>query len=82
MVRIEDKGSRPRKVTMPIQGIPAQGVIDSGADITIINADLFKNIATAVELRKRAFKQPDMVSYTYSVWSEAIYTWWSHWFGY
>ena len=65
MVRIEDKGSKPRKVTVTIQGIPAQGVIDSGADITIINADLFKNIAAAAKLRKKAFKQPDKVPYTY-----------------
>ena len=65
MVCIEDKGSRPRKVVVTIQGIPAQGVINSGADITIINADLFKNIAAAAKLRKKAFKQPDKVPYTY-----------------
>ena len=62
---MEDKGSRPRKVTVTVQGVPAQGVIDSGADITIINADLFKNIAAATKLRKKAFKQPDKVPYTY-----------------
>jgi len=28
-VRIEDKGSKPRKVTVTIQGVLAQGVIDS-----------------------------------------------------
>ena len=48
---------------MTIQGIPAQGVIYSFADIT--NANLFKNIAAAVKLRKKAFKQPDKVPYTY-----------------
>jgi len=64
-VRVEDKGSRPRKVTVTVQGIPARGVIDSGADITIINADLFKHIAAAAKLRRKAFKQPDKVPYTY-----------------
>ena len=64
-VRVQDKGSRPRKVTVTLQGIPAKGVIDSGADITIINAGLFKNIAAAAKLRKKAFKQPDKVPYTY-----------------
>ena len=54
-IRVEDKGSRPCKVT--VQGVPAQGVIDSGADITIINADFFKNIAAATKLRKKAFKR-------------------------
>ena len=48
-----------------MQGIPARGVIDSSADITIINAALFKNIAAAAKLRKKAFKQPDKVPYTY-----------------
>ena len=57
---------KPRKVTVTVQGVPARGVIDSGADITIINADLFKNIAAATELRKKAFKQPDKVPYTYN----------------
>ena len=64
-VRVQDKGSRPRKVTVTVQGIPTKGVIDSGADITIINADLLKNIAAAAKLRKKAFKQPDKVPYTY-----------------
>ena len=64
-IPVEDKGSRPRKVTVTVQGVPAQGVIDSGADITIINADFFKNIAAATKLRKKAFKQADKVPYTY-----------------
>ena len=64
-VSVEDEGSTPRKVTVTVQGIPARGVIDSGADITIINADLFKHIAAAAKLRKKAFKQPDKVPYTY-----------------
>ena len=51
-IRVEDKGSRPHKVTVTVQGALAQGVIDSGADITIINADLFKNIAAATKLRR------------------------------
>ena len=40
-------------------------MIDSGTDITIINADLFKNIAATAKLQKKAFKQPDKVPYTY-----------------
>ena len=41
------------------------GVIDSGTDIAIINTALFKNIAAATKLRKKAFKQPNKVPYTY-----------------
>jgi len=49
-VRIEDKGSKPHKLTVTIQDVPAQGVLDSGADITIINGDPFKNIAAVAKL--------------------------------
>ena len=67
-VHIEDMGSRPRKVTVTstVQGIPARGVIDSDADITIINADLFKNIEATAKLRKKAIKQPDKVPLPYT----------------
>ena len=67
-VHIEDMGSRPRKVTVTstVQGIPARGVIDSDADITIINADLYKNIEATAKLRKKAIKQPDKVPVPYT----------------
>jgi hypothetical protein len=41
-VRIQDKGSKPREVLVDVQGVPATGVIDSGADITIMRAELLK----------------------------------------
>ena len=40
----------------------ATGIIDSGADITIMGTDLFKRVA---RLRKRSFKRPDKILYTY-----------------
>ena len=43
-VRIRDKGSKPREVLVYMQGVPATGVIDSGADITIMGAELFKKV--------------------------------------
>ena len=43
-VRIEDKGSRPHKVIVNLHGLPVQGVIDSGADITIMNGDTVKKV--------------------------------------
>ena len=33
-VRVPDKGSKPRRAVVQIQGVPASGIIDSGADIT------------------------------------------------
>ena len=54
-VRVNDKGSRPQYVNVEIQGVPTSGVIDTGADITIIGGGLFKKVATAARLRKKDF---------------------------
>ena len=64
-VRIQDKGSKPREVLVDIQGVPAIGVIDSGADITIMGAEFFKKVASVACLKKSAFKKPDKTPYTY-----------------
>ena len=65
MVRVEDKGSKPRIVMVDVHGVPAKGIIDSGADITIINGDLFQRVATVARLKKSAFKKPDRIPVTY-----------------
>ena len=44
-----------------VQGVPVVGVIDSGADLTIIGGALFKKVAAAARLKKRDFKKPDKV---------------------
>ena len=59
MVRMDDQGSRPQYVDMQIQGAPTLGVIDTGADITIMGGELFKKIVKAARLKKKDFKQPD-----------------------
>ena len=64
MVRVEDKGSKPQKRLVDIQGVPAEGVIDSGADITIMGADLFKRVAASAWLKKQ-LKKADKVPHTY-----------------
>ena len=64
-VRVEDRGSRPRKVTVDLQGLPVMGIIDSGADITIMNGDMFKKVAAIARLKKKAFKAADKTSYGY-----------------
>ena len=65
MVRVEDKGSKPRIVMVDVHGVPAKGIIDSGVDITIINGDLFQRVATVARLKKSAFKKPDRIPVTY-----------------
>ena len=65
-VHITDKGSIPQCVRVQVQGVPAyDGLIDSGADISIMAGVLFKKVATIARLRKRHFMQPDKVPRTY-----------------
>jgi len=66
LVQVEDRGSKPRKVMIDLQGVPAEGIIDSGADITIIGPELFKKVAAVARLTKSMFKKPDKVPYTYN----------------
>jgi len=40
-IRITDGGSQPQFVRVDVQGVPADGVIDMGADITIMGKELF-----------------------------------------
>ena len=51
---------------MSIQGFSTDGIIDSGADITIMNGDLFKKIAAAAHLKKRDLKPADKSPHAYN----------------
>ena len=64
-VRVVDKGSAPQCVRVQVQGVPAYGLIDSGADITIMGGTLFKKVATVTKLKKRDFMKADKVPRTY-----------------
>jgi len=64
-VRVTDKGSVPQGARVLLQGVPADGIIDSGADITIVGGDLFRKVATAARLKKRDFKRPDRTPRSY-----------------
>ena len=50
---------------MVIEGVPAHGIIDSGADITIMEGNLFTRIAAVTKLKKKHFKAVDKVQRTY-----------------
>ena len=65
VVQIEDQGSRLRKVKVEIAGVPAVGLVDTGADITIMGSELFKKVAAVAGLKKRQFKLADKQPHTY-----------------
>ena len=48
-----------------VHEVPARGIIDSGADVTIINGDLFQRVATIACLKKSTFKKLDRIPVTY-----------------
>ena len=48
-----------------VQGVPVYGIIDSGADITIIGGRLFKRVALAARLKKRDFMKLGKTPRTY-----------------
>ena len=56
-VRVSDKGSKPQYVNVQVQGVPTSGILDTGADITIMGGELFKKIAVAAKLRKKTSKK-------------------------
>ena len=64
-VRINDLGSRQQHADVQLEGVPARGVIDSGADITILGGELFRRVAAVARLKKSQLKKSDKVPRTY-----------------
>ena len=50
---------------LQLQGVPAYGLIDSGADITIIGGKLFKKVSTVAHLKRHDFQKADKIPHTY-----------------
>ena len=65
MVRVTDHGSRLRRVQVDITGVPATGLIDTGADISIMGPELFKKVAAVAGIKKKQFKPADKLPHTY-----------------
>ena len=65
LVRISDQGSEQQHADVLIEGVPAKGVIDSGAEITIIGGKLFARIAAVARLKKSRLKASDKIPKTY-----------------
>ena len=68
MIRVHDRSSTPQChcVKVLIRGVPVQGLLDSGADISIIRGGLFWKVASAARLKKRDFKKADKILRTYN----------------
>ena len=65
VIRVNDKGSWSRGAQVQVQGVSAWGIVDTGADITIMGKKLFKTVATVNKLKKSQFKKPDRVPRAY-----------------
>ena len=65
VVRITEQVSHLRKATVKIAGVPATGLVDTGADITIMGPEMFKKVAAVSGLKKRQFKPADKQPHTY-----------------
>ena len=64
-VRVQDEGSKPRCARMLVQGVPAYGIVDTAADITIIGGKLFKKVASVARLKKKNLKPADKIPRAY-----------------
>ena len=62
-VQVSDTGSISQCVKLFIQGVPVYGIIDSGADITIIGGKLFKRVALAAQLKKKDDKVAQIIEF-------------------
>ena len=60
-IRVPDCGSRPHLAIVDIHGVPANGIVDTAADITIMGGKLFALVAAAAKLQKRDLRKQDRV---------------------
>jgi len=60
-----DKGSTPQLVSVDVEGVTANGIVDTAADITIMGGTLFKKVAAVAHLRKKNFKSCDKQALNY-----------------
>ena len=65
LVHVKDDGSVRHYASVDIQGVKVKGLVDTGADITIMGGDLFKRVASVAKLLKEQFKDPDRTPLTY-----------------
>ena len=64
-IRVTDSGSCSQLAKVDVHGVPADGIIDTAADITIMGCKLFALVAATAKLRKRNFRKPDKTPRSY-----------------
>ena len=64
-MKVNDEGSQTVCAKVEIAGVPAYGIIDSGADITILGGKLFKKVAAVARLKKKHLKEADKLARNY-----------------
>ena len=47
-VRVSDKDTKPQYVNVTVRCVPTSGIMDTGADITIMGGELCKKIANVI----------------------------------
>ena len=62
---VVDSGSCPQLARVDIHGVPADGIVDTATDITIMSGKLFALVASAARLKKKNFRKPDKVPRNY-----------------
>ena len=67
VIRVKDSGSKCQSAKIIVGGVPLYGIVDSGADITIMGGTAFKQVATVAKLRKGDFKPPDKIPKNYDL---------------
>ena len=45
-IQLVDQGSHPQCARLVVGGVPMEGVVDSGSDITILGGEMFKQVST------------------------------------
>ena len=65
VVHFTDHGSHLRRVQVDIAGVPAVGLIYTGADISSMGSELFKKVAAVAGLKKKQLKPAEKLPHTY-----------------
>ena len=64
-VRVQDQGSAHQQAKVIVGGVPMFGLVDTGADVTIMGGSTFKQVAAAAKLHKKDFKPADKTPQNY-----------------
>ena len=56
-LQVTDEDTWSQLAHVIVQGVPADGMIDKGVDITIMGLDLFTKVDAAARLHKKTFKK-------------------------